>query len=598
MTDSALKYFYSSVLFVFLLAISSTLLWQTTYKQQLAELKESAQRNLVLYGSKIDHELNQIQRSLLPIITNHPKIKSYLSNPSIVNQTQAQQYLQQLQLAMPNRALFIGNAKQFLLASDTPASDLAMLESIKQIISSRTYKRKSTEQFVFTKNNSQDKKNTSTKYVIALPIYQQNKIKNGGGNNTNDVSGYVGLLIDLSKLQKELNNSLLSKNQVVLLSDQRGIIMLSSETSWLYRTFSNLPYNLKKKLDEQFAEKQLFNQLGIADIDDDILTTSTAGNNEISESFLVFSTLLSNYPLRIHHLANIAPVVQRSNFYVAFMIISLVLITLLWLFYQEMSQAQVVKTAHQRQLKDFELEFKQQQKLASMGMMATTVAHEINQPITAIKTEALVGLKYLERHNTEEVTKSFSTIVEYTKLLSAISAQLKNFARKGNTNVNNVANIYQVIKHSLALNDFRLQTDHVNCLVSGFDHGLNAKIDEHQLQQVFNNLLQNSCDALKNTTNKQINIQVSLEDSIVIILFSDNGPGIASAIQENIFAPFVSSKGNASSIGLGLAICDDILSKVGGHIELQIRDTNEFIETEQLCGATFKISLLSVLPKV
>ena len=588
MTESSLKYFFTSVLFALFLAISATALWQYTNKQQLSELKESAQRNLVLYGSKIEHELEQVQLSLLPIITNHPSLTNFLAKPSLTNTEQAQQYLQQLQLALPNRAIFIGNANHFVMASDDQKTDEMMMESVKKIITSRAFKRKSTEKFVFAKNSELNQKHTVAKYVVALPIYQQKSMSDDAAD---EVTGYVGLLIDLYSLQKEFNDSLLTKNQVVLLSDQRGIIMLSSEKSWLYRTFSNLPYNLKKSLDENFAQKQLFTQLGIADIDDDILTTATDSNNGESESYLVYSNLLKNHPLRIHHLANIAPVTQRSNFYVAFMIICLILMTLLWLFYQERQQAQLLKQQHERKLKDFDTEFKQQQKLASMGMMATTIAHEINQPITAIKTEALVGLKYLDRGNGEEVTKSFSTIVEYTKLLSAITSQLKNFARKGTSHNHNVANVFQVIKQSLALNDFRLKNEGVACQLTEFDHSLNAKIDQHQLQQVFNNLLQNSCDAMKNTADKKINIQVSLDDGAIVIIFSDSGPGIAKIIQKNIFDPFVSNKGSSSSMGLGLAICDDILCKVGGNIELL---ESQVAISPSLVGATFKISLLII----
>jgi len=586
MTGSSFKYLFTSVLFALFLAISSTALWQYTYKQQLNELKESAQRNLVLYGSKIEHELEQVQLSLLPILTNHPKLTSFLAKPSKSNTQQARQYLQQLQLALPNRAIFIGNANHFVMASDDQDTDVVMMESVKQKINSRAFKRKSTEQFVFSKNSKLSKENILAKYMVAMPIYQNTKT-----SKVHEVNGYVGLLIDLSSLQSELNDSLLTKNQVVLLSDQRGIIMLSSETSWLYRTFSNLPYNLKKSLDENFSQKQLFTQLGIADIDDDILTTASENNDGSSESYLVYSSLLNNHDLRIHHLANIAPVAQRSNFYVAFMVICLILMTLLWLFYQERRQAQMIKQQHERKLKDFDTEFKQQQKLASMGMMATTIAHEVNQPITAIKTEAIVGLKYLERQNSDEVSKSFSRIVEYTKLLSAITSQLKNFARKGASHSHNVANVFQVIKQSLALNDFRLKNEGVTCHLAEFDRSLNAKIDQHQLQQVFNNLLQNSCDAMKTSAEKKIAIQIKFDEATIIITFSDSGPGIAKIIQENIFAPFVSNKGNASSMGLGLAICDDILCKVGGNIEL-LNSGLESTSSPSLTGATFKISLL------
>jgi len=593
----SLSFLFSSALFVLVIFFVSTRIWHYFNQQQLNDLKQSAKRSLALYGSKIEHELDQVQQNLLPILANHPSLQLYLNYPSLSNRQQAQKHIQHLQSAMQNRVLFIGNAKLLMLASEHNNTDKTMLDSMKKTISSRAFKQKKTEQFIFSRNK------TLAKYLIAIPILSSrpnsdstliskpSSISLPPESTSYEVTGYIGLLIDLSQLQEELTRSLLTKDQVVLMSDQRGIIMLSSEANWLYQTFSNLPYSLKKDIDQKFAQKQLFNQLGIANIDNDILSITADKSHPEGQSFLAHSNLLSNHQLRIHHLANIAPINLRSNFTVAFILTCIVLLMFLGLLFKEKRQALFAQHQYDRERKDLDIEFKQQQKLASMGMMATNIAHEINQPITAIKTEAKIGNKFLERENYQEAEQSFTTIVKYTRLLAAITSQLKDFARKRNSSHYNVANIQQVFQQSLTLNNSRLTDENVQCKIDKFDGQLQAKIDQHQLQQILTNLLQNACDAMKDSTRKSIEISVKEHSSTIEIFFSDNGPGIPENILPTIFDPFVSSKEDASSMGLGLAICHDILNRVGGNIEILTEKVNA------QHGAHFKISLVKITPQ-
>ncbi|MBL4911291.1 MAG: GHKL domain-containing protein [Alteromonadaceae bacterium] len=575
-------YLLRSGLFLLFLSLVSLAVWRIYNHQQLQLLKQSAQSDLALYQRKIQNELDNVQPDLLPLIANHPILKKFLLLNTPVTQQRAQHYLNQLQATMVNRTLFIGNTKQLLIAAKDSNNDFAMIDSIRQRISSRAFKNKKTEQLIFSQAQ------ITAKYLIALPVFNTLNIDK---KQNKKICGYIGLLIDLSALQTELSQSLFNKQTVVLVSDPRGIVMLSSEPDWLYQTFSNLPYALKKQLDKNFVEKKLFNQLGIVNIDNDILTTAINKKNPQGQQFLVRSSILSDHPLRVHHLTNIMPLIKQSRFNVAFILICIILLSLFWLFIKEKRQAKFKQQQHQRVLKDLDIELKQQQKLASLGMMATTIAHDINQPITSIKTEASIANKYLARENYQEVAHSLSHIINATALLAAISSQLKGFACKRSPSQHNSTNLYQAINYSLSLFKARFISEHIHCALNEFDHNLAVVIDHNQLQQVMNNLLQNACDALCANADKKIEIKVSFDAITVIVFISDNGSGVKQEIKDDIFSPFISSKENASSLGLGLAICQDILSKVGGSIELLAQPINEGFST------SFKISLLQVTTK-
>ncbi|MBL4659477.1 MAG: GHKL domain-containing protein [Alcanivoracaceae bacterium] len=578
---------FSSII-LSVVALCAFVLWNSINQHQLAKLAQSAKQNLTLYGSKIERELGQVQQSLLPLIASHPALLNYLLPyelplskllPSKLSpsgtllptaQFQAQTQLTRLHTVLSNRTVFIGNAKQLLIASSNKKLDLVLLEGIKKTIVSRIYKDKPYRQFVFPIDGR------SAKFLIALPIK-----KNGA------VLGFIGMLMELSFVQQQLASSLLPDQEILMVSDERGIILLSSNAQWLYKSFSNLPYSLKKIINAQFEQKQLFSQLGIVNIDNGILKTANAAQEQ---TYLVHSILLKGYPLRLHHLANIDDIKKQSYLYVLFFLFCIILLALMVLFLKTKRRAQAEKINLEQTLLERDTEFKHQQKLASLGMVATTIAHEINQPITAIKTEASIGCKYNERGDTGQVQHSLKIILEYTRLLASITAQLKDFARKRKTKKSNTANIEQTIKQSLTLNHSRMKADGVDYFVNDFDGSISAKIDEHQLQQVLSNLLQNSCDAMQTCQVKHIDISVTAEQECIYIKVSDSGIGIDKAMQKTVFDAFVSSKNETSSMGLGLAICQDILSHFGGGIRII---TDENVSLSEPAGATFMISLLA-----
>ncbi|MNH86476.1 C4-dicarboxylate transport sensor protein DctB [compost metagenome] len=211
----------------------------------------------------------------------------------------------------------------------------------------------------------------------------------------------------------------------------------------------------------------------------------------------------------------------------------------------------------------------QASKLAALGQIAAGVAHEINQPVAAIQTQAETATVYLDRAEADaahlpNVRQSLTRIADLTQRIGAITHELRGFSRKAETRLEAVR-IGDAIDGALLLVGGRLRQGGVRLVRSGGDD-LIAYADCVRLEQVIINLLQNAAEALDQTEDPTITVKVAVQGRRVILTVSDNGPGIAPEIRESLFIPFTTSR--PQGLGLGLIICRDIVAGFGGELRL------------------------------
>ena len=223
-------------------------------------------------------------------------------------------------------------------------------------------------------------------------------------------------------------------------------------------------------------------------------------------------------------------------------------------------------------------ELAQANRLGSIGQITAGVAHEINQPVAAIRTFAENADKFLDVGNPDRARANLGLIVELTERIGRITAELRNFARRGTPAIDAVE-ISPVIDASLLLIGDRVRAGGVTVERSGEEPGLRVAADRVRLEQVLINLLQNALDALAGRADPRIEIAVAAGDTVTITI-ADNGPGIDAVIAGDIFTPFVT--GRPSGLGLGLGIARDIAREFGGDLE-QLSGSGG--------GAAFRISL-------
>lgn len=221
----------------------------------------------------------------------------------------------------------------------------------------------------------------------------------------------------------------------------------------------------------------------------------------------------------------------------------------------------------------------QTEKLAAVGQLVSGVAHEVNNPLTAILgfSDLLLNDASLPEH----AKKDLRVIMQEAQRTKTIVQNLLSFARQVPPQRAPV-DINALLRKTLQLRAYDLNNRRIE-IVEQFTEPLPPIIgDKHQLQQVFLNVLNNAYDAVLETGRPgRIEIATAATATHVEISFRDNGPGVSQA--ERIFDPFFTTKEAGKGTGLGLSICYGIVRQHGGEITCRNNQDGP--------GATFTLRL-------
>jgi two-component system NtrC family sensor kinase len=222
------------------------------------------------------------------------------------------------------------------------------------------------------------------------------------------------------------------------------------------------------------------------------------------------------------------------------------------------------------------------EKMAAVGQLVSGVAHEVNNPLTAI-----LGFADLLMENTElpeSARKDLRVILQEAQRTKQIVQNLLSFARQMPPQRKPVQ-LNAVLKRTVQLRSYDLQSRGV-AVTERFQERLPFVIgDSHQLQQVFLNILNNAYDAVReDVRGPSIDISTACTDDYVEVAFRDNGHGISDP--DRVFDPFFTTKQVGEGTGLGLSICYGIVKEHGGEIFCSNNADGE--------GATFTVRLPSV----
>jgi signal transduction histidine kinase len=226
-------------------------------------------------------------------------------------------------------------------------------------------------------------------------------------------------------------------------------------------------------------------------------------------------------------------------------------------------------------LKHFQAQMVQTEKLVSLGQLAAGAAHEINNPLTGILgySDLLVDDPALgERQRV--VAEKIRTL---SRRIKTLVTSLLSFARRVPTE-KLALDLNQVIASALHLSNLDLRGKHIQVQTDADPELPHIFGDANQILQVFFNLISNAVDALEEVGGGKLVIRTSHDQEKLIIEFSDTGPGVKSPQQ--VFDPFFTTKPVGKGTGLGLSICYGIVQEHGGRIECLNRPEG---------GATFMV---------
>jgi two-component system sensor kinase FixL len=207
-------------------------------------------------------------------------------------------------------------------------------------------------------------------------------------------------------------------------------------------------------------------------------------------------------------------------------------------------------------------------RVATLGELTASLAHEVNQPLNAVMNNAQAALRFLHRENPDlgEVGEALGDIVRDGKRAAEVIQRLRRFLRPGEMH-SQAVDINQVIEETAALTRNEFETSNLRIRFSLADNLPPVWADRIQIQQVVLNLLMNAKEAMDQagTNPREILVQTGQEDAETVkVAIRDRGAGLKSEDLEKIFEPFFTTK--TVGMGLGLAISRSIIASLGGRV--------------------------------
>lgn len=401
--------------------------------------------------------------------------------------------------------------------------------------------------------------------------------------NQEQVQGAAVVKVDLAPLQKIWRES----GENVFVTDRNGVIFLAGNEQWNYRSIVPLTHRILDRIrsGQQYKGAEL--------------STLPMKNGLVSgakwirinqKKFLWSSLALDDLGWTLHYLHPWKSIEKRMQDSAVLAVTCLILSIMVLLLIRghrlkknsrvhalEAKKIRHINTRLQQEVEErrrTELELLQTQdelvqagKLAALGRMSAAIVHELNQPISAIRTYSASCKVMLEKSRTENLPGSLQAIDELTDRMTAITGQLKSFSRKSPLKIQKL-DMRQPVQKALALLKYSISD--IECVLQKelTDQPQWVMGDELRLEQVFINLVRNGLDALVDCEKKIITVTIHADTTNVEVSVTDSGPGISLEIGEQIFEPFFTTRKSGDGLGLGLYISRSIIKDMHGDIRV------------------------------
>jgi two-component system, NtrC family, sensor kinase len=241
-------------------------------------------------------------------------------------------------------------------------------------------------------------------------------------------------------------------------------------------------------------------------------------------------------------------------------------------------RTQQLKAAHQKLL--------QSDRLASLGQLSASVAHEINNPVAGVLNLSMLMQRMLKDDGIppgrlEEFRKYLGQVTNETTRVGRIVSDLLAFSRRSKPQ-RAPADLNKIVRMTLSLAQHKMKLSGVTVEANLREDLPLVPCDGSQIQQVALNLLLNAAEATQARGERRVEVATSATDGMVLLTVSDNGEGIPKENLAKIFDPFFTTKPEGKGVGLGLAVSYGIVEAHGGDIEVRSKVGE---------GTTFTVSL-------
>ncbi|MCF9021609.1 sensor histidine kinase [Pseudomonas syringae] len=204
-------------------------------------------------------------------------------------------------------------------------------------------------------------------------------------------------------------------------------------------------------------------------------------------------------------------------------------------------------------------------KLAAIGQMSTSIAHELNQPLAALRTLSGNTVRFLERGALETASANLRTINDLVDRMGRITASLRAFARRGDDK--GQAQLCKALDAALQLLAVRIEQSALQVHQDFADATL--AIDQTRLEQILVNLIGNALDAMHAQPSPELWIEGAIAEGRYRLLVRDNGHGIDMEARKHLFEPFFTTKPGEQGLGLGLTLSASLAAAAGGSLSAE-----------------------------
>lgn len=399
----------------------------------------------------------------------------------------------------------------------------------------------------------------------------------GVANEGDELLAAIAIKIDLSRLQESWQRA----GERVILANADGVTLLASVPEWRYRTLNALTAEQRRDI---VAARQ-FGTEGLAPLDWSVAGKGSAVIDGVPLLHLAAAGLPNNFTLHYFTTDDAA----RTNAWLVTGAMVL-LAGLLFIWYQIM-RAERIGTAlkrsedeeaalraanarlaveieerrtAERQLQKTQAELERAGRLAALGQLASSVTHELGQPIAAMRNHLAAAELRADQAGT---TSKLQALVER---MEGITRQLKFFSRKGRDKFEEV-DLNDAMANALELlqPDFQLAKLELRWARSADPVILHA--NRLRIEQVMTNLLKNALDALEGETEPWIEIEVAANDRAVWFQIADNGHGLGEKNFDDLREPFATTRESGQGMGLGLTISAGIVDDHSGEMTATTR---------------------------
>ena len=435
-----------------------------------------------------------------------------------------------------------------------------------------------------------------------------------------DAHGTQGLAVIKVSLD-QLEQSWTTVEAPVLVSDENGVVILGSVPDWKFTTLRTLDEATRKAFDQtQQYNRRALKPLGLRELrelEHGARLVSIAKERPemvsvypVAGRFLAQSRALPGTPWTLTVLSHLEQVDEIAQSRALIALIGAALLFVLGLMLNErrrhlkdrLAAREALQAAHdelerkvdqrtadlwasnhrlqaevtertrtEANLRATQDELVQAGKLAAIGQLSTGIAHELNQPLTALRTLSGNSLRFLERGDLATTRTNLERMAQLADRMGRITGQLRSFAHKSPT-VSRPVPLDQALDNALAVLEGRISESRAdihrpaNSSSSSPSPSPVALCDGNRLEQVLINLIGNALDAVHAPERPRIDIRCSQQADRVRVQIRDHGPGLAEAVQAHLFEPFFTTKEAGVGLGLGLALSAGIVREFQGSL--------------------------------